>query len=192
MKAAPPPTQNALHEAALGYLSLRPSSVAQLQRVLHRRIDAWARRAERAGGEETEIESGAARARESARAVLERLRASGLLDDAKFAKDRVERLTRSGKSRRAITFDLAKKGVASDAARAAIPQDAATELGAAVAFTRKKRLGAFVRDADAEIDPKVRRRWLGALARAGYSFSVADRALRMDRHAAEELLRDMR
>lgn len=187
-----PPSQNVIHEWALAYLTNRPASVAVMKKVLQRRIDAWSRRAAKAGTDADEIETGVATAKERALAVIERLTSSGLLNDATYAKQRAERLTREGKSRRAVTFDLAQKGIPSELARASVSNDPATELAAAVALVRKKRLGAFSRRSGAEIDAKERNRWLGALARAGYSFSVADRALRMDREAAEELLRDLR
>lgn len=187
-----PPSQNVIHEWALAYLTNRPASVAVMKKVLQRRIDAWARRAAKAGEGADEIESGVATAKERALAVIERLTSSGLLNDVVYAKQRAERLTREGKSRRAVAFDLAQKGIARELARASAPTDPETELAAAVALVRKKRLGAFSRKSGAEIDAKERHRWLGALARAGYSFSIADRALRMDREAAEDLLRSRR
>ncbi|MBX3231359.1 MAG: RecX family transcriptional regulator [Labilithrix sp.] len=187
-----PPTQAAVHEWALAYLTNRPASVAEMRRVLARRIDGWARRARKAEVDAEAIEAGAHTARERAEAVIERLQASGLLDDVTYAKHRAERLAREGKSRRAVSFDLAKRGIASELARASIDQDPATELAAAASLLRKKRIGAFSRKATAEIDARERQRWLGALARAGYSFSTAERALRLDREAAEELLRSLR
>lgn len=191
--AAPlPPSQNVIHEWALAYLTNRPASVAQMKKVLHRRIDGWARRMGKTDADAEAIEAGVAVAQERALAVIDRLTSSGLLNDVTYAKQRAERLTREGKSRRAVTFDLARKGIANDLARASVSHDPATELTAAVALVRKKRLGAFSRKDAGEIDAKERHRWLGALARAGYSFSVADRALKMDREAAEELLRARR
>lgn len=192
MSPPPPPSQNVIHEWALAYLTNRPASVAQMKKVLQRRIDAWSRRATKTGADADALESGVAQAKERALAVVERLTSSGLLNDVTYAKQRAERLTREGKSRRAVTFDLAKKGIATDLARASVSHDPATELTAAIALVRKKRLGAFSRKAPDEIDAKERHRWLGALARAGYSFSVADRALRMDRDSAEDLLRAVR
>lgn len=181
----PVPTQNDLHEAALDYLTHRSSSVAQMKKVLARRIAAWAKRATA----ETDVATGVARAQAAAEAVIERLLASGLLNDATYAKSRAEHLTRSGKSRRAVAFDLKLKGVGEDDAREAVPQDTDTELAAAVALTRKKRIGTYARD-DAP-DDKTKQRWLGTLARAGFSFSTAQRVLRMDRDTADALLRNL-
>lgn len=182
-----PPTQNALHEAALAYLAQRSASVAQLRKVLARRITAWAKRAP-----EEEAIAGAERARAAAEAVIERLIVSGLLNDEAYAERRAEALTRAGKSRRAVMFELSRKGVAEATARAAIQEDAETELTAAVALMRKKRLGPYARASEELPDEKTKRRWLGAFARGGFSFATAQRALRMDREAADALLRQWR
>lgn len=180
-----------LHEAALAYLTHRPASVAQMRRVLARKIATWARRASKTSEDESATSAAVARAESAAAAVVASLRTSGLLDDARFAEQRAGRLTRAGKSRRAVELSLVKSGVGTTLARDASSSDADTELAAAVMHTRKKRMGAFARDVEAASDPKVRRRWLGSLARAGYSFGVAERALRMDREAAEDLLREL-
>src|SRR5215218_4105656 len=48
--AGPPPTEAALHQAALAHLARFAASEAGLRRVLERRVDRWARRAEVEGG----------------------------------------------------------------------------------------------------------------------------------------------
>jgi regulatory protein len=191
-RAPTPPSQAAIHEWALAYLTNRPASVAEMKRVLARRLAGWARRAAKAELGAEEIEAALSAARERAGAVVERLQASGLLDDATYARHRAERLAREGKSRRAVSFDLAKRGIAGDLARASVADDPGAELAAAAALLRKKRIGAFTRKAPSEVDARERHRWLGVLARAGYSFSVAERALRLERDAAEELVRSLR
>jgi regulatory protein len=152
-----------------------------MKKVLARRIAAWARRV----GEDADV----TQPRAAADAVIERLVASGLLNDAAYAERRAASLTRAGKSRRAVAFDLATKGVAEETARTAVPQDAETELAAAVALMRKKRMGPYARDEAP--DEKTKRRWLGAFARGGFSLSTAQRALRLDREAADDMLRDL-
>lgn len=184
-----PPSERDLHEAALAYLARRSSSVARMKALLARKIASWGRRAEKAEEPPASIATGTADATEAAGRVLSRLHESGLLDDAAFATQRADRLARAGKSRRAIEMDLAKNGVARELARTAAGHDATRELAAAVALVKRKRIGAFTRESGA-VDAALRRRWLGTLARAGYSFTTADRALRIDREAAEALLRE--
>lgn len=185
-----PPAQNVIHEWALDYLTHRPASVAQLKKVLERRIATWAKRVAKAESPEpAELEEAVEQAKASAGNVLERLQSSGLLDDDVYAKHRAERLTREGKSRRAVAFDLKQKGISERISKEAVPTDGDTELAAAASLLRKKRFGPFTRKDD--VDDKERNRWLGALARAGFSFSTANRALRLDRESAEELIRNL-
>jgi regulatory protein len=184
------PTAASLYEAALAHLSARAVSRARLAAALERRVARWARQAERSGASEDDIARGVRDAREAIDAVLTRLVANGLVDDARYAAQRASALTRAGKSRRGVLFDLTKHGIDESVAREVGARDAETELLAAVAFARRKRLGPFARETSKP--DEMKRRWLGALARAGYSFDVADRTLRLDRETAEEMVQRLR
>lgn len=186
-KPPPRPTADVLREAALAFLARRAVSVVELERLLARRIGTWAQRAARAGIDEDAVATTVTQAREVAVAIVARFRENGLLDDTRFATQRAQRLGRSGKSARAIAADLSVRGIDAAVVQEAVPRNAESELVAALVLARKKRLGAFAR-ASTNVDDAVRRRWLGALARAGYSLSIAQRALRFDREGAEELL----
>ena len=145
-------------------------------RVLERRIDRWSR----ACGAEAEAVTAA---RQAARQVAARLVAEGLVDDAAYAASRARSLGRSGHSRRAVAAHLAGRGIAAEVARAALPDDPAAELTAAVLFTRRRRIGAF-----GPADGSDPRKALGMLARAGFAREVAEAALRMELDAAEALV----
>lgn len=190
MTAPTPPTEPVLHEAALGYLAARSASTAQLRKSLERKIATWSRRAERAGVPDEDIALTAERCKGAIDRILARLKENGLLDDARYAKLRAERLTRSGKSSRAVAFDLKQKGIASTIRRDAVPTDAETELGAAVALAKKKRIGPFARAIpdDREEKRALEQKWLGAFGRGGFSFGTAQKVIRLDRDAAEEIL----
>ena len=197
-EAPPAPTREALHEAALGYLAKSAATASSVRKTLERRITSWAKKAEKAGGDAEAIGADVARAKEAAALVLERLREVGLVDDAKFAAARARSLSRGGRSRRAITAHLTARGVSSTLVREAVPQDRGTELDAAIAFARKKRLGPFARPRDEDEDVSAderraaKRKALGAMARAGFDFDVSERALAMDLDTAEDRLRDHR
>ncbi len=181
--AGPPPTRAKLHEAALAHLARFSSSEAGLVCVLDRRIDRWARRAtaETPGDEPPDAAPARAAAREVARALVQ----TGVVDDAAYAAGRARSLTRAGRSRRAIGAHLSQKGVRQEVAQAAMP-DAASELAAALAYARRRRLGPFRRELPEGTElADVRRKEIGALARAGFPQPVAQQALRMDRDEAE-------
>ena len=179
----PPPSAATLREAALTHLARYATTRAGLLRVLDRRILRWARTAEGDTADAVAI------ARQAARAETDRLVAQGLIDDAAFAANRARSLGRAGRSRRAVAAHLAARGVAGETTRAVLPDDPEAEFAAAVAFTRRRRIGPF---RAAPFDVAIQQRELGMLARAGFSRDIANRALRLERDLAETLLRQVR
>lgn len=180
------PNESALREAALAFLARRSASVAEVERVLERHVAAWSRRALRAGRDEAEVEREADKSRALVGEILARFRQNGLLDEARFAESRARSLGRSGRSRRFIAAHLAARGVERETTHSVLPDDA-DELIAALTLARKKRLGPFAGEDGGDRDA-ARERSLGALARAGFSFSIAERVLRMAPEDADALL----
>lgn len=181
------PDEASLREAALAHLARFAATEAGLARVLARRVDRWARQAATAGQEPDSIEAVAGNARAAIPRVVAMARALGAVDDAAFAASRAKRLARTGKSRRAALAHLSAKGVDSDLAAAALPEDAERDLAAACAYLKRRRLPPFGTMNDA-----ARMKALAALARAGYSRDVAERALDLDDETAETLVRQLR
>ncbi len=179
------PTRVVLHEAALGYLARGSASAATLGRVLERRVSNWARRSARAGGDPEAIATDVETCRSSIASIVARFCEVGLLNDEAYAKSRARSLGRAGRSRRAILANLTAKGVAATTAREALPDD---ELGAALVFARKRRIGPFAREPIDPRDRAARQKELAAMARAGFDWSTCERALRMDRDEADERL----
>ena len=177
--ARPPPDAASLREAALHYLARYATTETGLRRVLLRRIDRWTRQAD---GEAARDQ--AAAAREAVPAVVARMVALGLINDAAFAETRAQSLALGGRSRRGIAMKLAAKGIAPDQVAAVLPQGEESELLSALILTRKRKIGPFRR---AEEDGK---RAFGVMARAGFSREIARRALEMPREQAEDALRE--
>jgi regulatory protein len=167
-KRKPVPQQAAdastIEQVALRHLNRFDATVAGMRRVLiaHCR---------RAG-------LGEAEASELIEPLLARYRASGLLDDTRYAAAAAHGQRRRGASRRAIEQKLAQRGVSAADARAAVDDiDRETddaELRAALAFARRRRLGRHRALADRS---KFRKKDLAALARAGFDLDTARRAL---------------
>jgi regulatory protein len=167
-------TLSRLENIARYYIERFATTSAHLRRVL-------ARRAERArrvhGGDLSEIAGWIDQ-------VVERLVRLSLVDDARYAADRVASLRRLGRGPGRIRALLAAKGVP----RAMIErilqetsEDSSGEdasLAAAVAYVKRRRFGAFGKSpADKLERAKKQARELGALGRAGFSFAIARRAL---------------
>lgn len=193
-----PPTRASLHEAALAYLARGAASADSVTKTLERRTTAWARRATRAGRDAELVTAQTASARESIPEIVARLREVGLVNDGAFAEARAKRMATAGRSRRAISAHLAQKGVDAATVREAVPHDSGSELAAALAFARKRRIGPFARESsdgetlDRDERRAVEKKALGALARAGFDWNVCERVMRMDRDDADERLRERR
>ena len=112
-------------------------------------------------------------------AAIERLRTTGLLDDANFARQ----LTRSkalggGHSRRRIQQELAKRGVARDVSNEAIEEvfeDEGIDEAATIERVARKKLRTL-----GGVDLATqKRRLFGFLARRGYNSDAIARVLRV-------------
>ncbi|MCC7428722.1 MAG: RecX family transcriptional regulator [Alphaproteobacteria bacterium] len=192
------PTEAELEEAALEYLARYSAPAARVAAVLERRVL-------RALRTQPDIDEAAAlaEARRMIAAVMQRLAARGLLDDAAFSTTRSARLRREGRSRRAIAAHLLSRGVAADDVAGAFLAEtdadapvADAELAAAALFARRRRLGPFApplpADAPAEERAARRQRMLAAFARAGCARDTAERLLAMSATAAEALATALR
>ena len=177
-----------LHDAALDYLARYAATEAGLRRVLERRIDRWARRATDADPEAVATQVRAARL--VVRKVVARLVATGAVNYTAYADSRARSLSRAGRSRRAAGAQLMAKGVDPAIVQSVLPDNAQTELAAALVLARKRRIGPFRRSAAP--DEAARRRELGVLARAGFGQDIARRALAMDADQAETLVNEFR
>ena len=141
-----------VHERALGLLAVRQRSRGELERRLVQ-----------AGFEPDEVE-----------AELGRLEGVGLIDDEAFARAVVEsRMGSRGESERVVGMHLARAGVSSDVAAAAMDGAAEDdeERAQRLADTKARRLSG--------LEPQVAfQRLYGFLARKGYAPEVARNAAR--------------
>lgn len=183
------PDAASLREAALAHLARFAATEAGLGRVLLRRIDRWARRAEAEGQPPERIAALVAPARAAVPDIARRLASAGAVDDAAFAASRARRLAQSGRSTRAIRAHLAAKGVPAATAAGILEENPPDELAAALAQLRRRRAGPFAPEPPS---PEARLKALGALARAGFARDVAQRALDLPPEEAETRLLEAR
>lgn len=154
-----PITADYLRRAALRYLERYAASVAQLRRVLARKVAASCRHY----GDE------AARYAALVDETVERCVSAGLVDDRRFAESRAATLRRKGQSSRAVAAKLAAKGVARELVAEASHAGVEEELAAARIAARRKRLGPWRQNNRA----LMRQKDLTALIRAGFSATIA-------------------
>ena len=168
-------TRVGLEGAALRYLERFDCSVTKLRRVLSDRVA----KAARAGVAEAAV------APTHIEAILERYQSSGLLNDERFAKNFAERQRDRGGSRRVIEQKLRARGIGADVVQQLLPRAGAagTELEAAQAFARRRRLGPHRKP---ETREAYRRKDLMALARAGFDYDTASRVIGNSSSADDE------
>lgn len=179
-------TPDYLEKAALFYLERYSSSAENLRRTLDRKV------------RRSIAEHGAPDQAEAAQwiaALIAKLQRNRLLDDRAYATSRVRRLYAEGKSLGRIRQTLTVKGVSKadlDAAleRLQLESEApVSDLPAAAAFARKRKLGPY--RADPDLRREMRQKDLGALARRGFSQAIAMKILSADSVAAlEEMIHD--
>lgn len=138
---------NRAHDKALYLLSLRDYAGRELEKKLT--------------GEATPA---------VAAAVVERLRAVGLLDDAAYARRTADSLVRYKQyPRRRVEQELLRRGIDRETAREAAQEADCDDLQQALALVRKKYYNKLQ-------NREQRQKTVAALVRRGYSFEVARRA----------------
>ncbi len=158
-EAKEPLTVAGLAEAALSYLNRYDASFQGLRRVLLRKI---ARDGSRAKLTEKEVDE-----------LLLRLEGSRVIDDQRYAENLTANLRSRGASSRKIAMKLRERGIQATDAEKAKETDRVSDLEAARTYARKRRLTSRYNLGD----PAERQKALAALARQGFSFDVAVRAL---------------
>lgn len=164
-------TPDYLHNAGLYYLERFSSSVNNFKRVMKRKIDRSC-----AFHETNPVE-----AYEMLDKVTEKFVELGLLNDEIYSRTKTSAMRRKGGSRRKIKLHLREKGLDQDIIdQSLISVDSDTveqgedpELNAAMAYIKRRRIGVFRRKQDEKSPEKD----LASLARAGYSYDIAKKAL---------------
>lgn len=145
--------------------------------------------------------------------VLDRHVALGTINDAAWAESRAKSLTRKGIASRVIGQRLRQHGIDEVAPALAAVREAAREgdqdvnpdLVAACVWARRKRVGPYARESEAEpeavglgraalrerqdAERAAGNKTLSAMARAGFSFDICRKVLAMDRDDADDLVR---
>jgi regulatory protein len=164
-----------LKGAALDYLDRFAATRARVRQVMLRKI----RSSARAHGDDP------AALMAALEETVQWLEDSGFLSDRAYAEAKARSLAARGTSRAHIIANLASKGVAADAARAAVDRLSVEyeepELEAARRYARRRRLGPY-RLAD-RARAECRDKDLAAMARAGFGGRIARQVIDAERDA---------
>lgn len=165
-------TETYLHNAGLYYLQRFSASAGHFRSVMMRKV----RKSCAAHPEQDPAECAAMVDR-----LVEKFTSAGLLNDEIYARGMVSSLRRQGKSKRNILLKLAVKGLDAETAQTKLAEfdteegegSAQAELAAAATFARKKKLGPYARPGTED----RRQKDFAAMARAGFSYDVAQKIL---------------
>ena len=150
-----PLNEERLHELALFYVGKFATTRAKLAAYLNRKL----REREWDGETSPDVDR-----------LVDRLSASGLVDDALYALSKSRSLSERGYGAARVRQSLRAAGVEEED-RAAAHEFAANEAAsAALRFARRRRIGPF---AEAVPDRAGRERALAAMIRAGHGFELA-------------------
>lgn len=176
-------TEKYLYNSGLAYLQRFPTSIPNFRKVMLRKIDKSCKH-------HTEQD------REACLAILDKtvqeFERQGYLNDESYLRGMVNSLRRRGLSSQGIAAKLQQKGLGRELTQETLMEHDAhsgaenPDFAAAVLLTRRKKLGPF-RAAKEE----NRNRELAALARAGFGYEYAGKALDLSREDAEEILSGM-
>jgi len=162
-------TAKSLENAGLYYLQRFPSSCENFRRVMMRRVNRSARYYN------TNPEVGA----KIIDVLIKKFIKIGLLNDLRYAEFKVINFRRRGLSERMIRAKLAERRVSTevinDIFQLLNSNNSDLELNASIIFSRRTRLGAFRGSQDKH--QKFREKDMAKLARAGFSYNVAQKIL---------------
>ncbi len=174
-------TRDYLVRATYSYLEKFATTEKNLRRVLDRKV--------RRRLPEEDGENAYALALDWIEDIVAKAVRQNLVNDHMYAMARATSLSHSGNSRRKISQKLQAKGVSSSIVEEVIRKLAEDnpdiDCLAAVKYVRKRRFGAFsMRHDGVEIVEKE----LASLCRAGFSYTLARRVLKMTGQELEESL----
>lgn len=123
--------------------------------------------------------------------LIEKFECSGLLNDDVYIRAKVQSFRRKGLSKMSITQKLLEKGINQEISQRYIhdyDSENGTknpELMAALTLCRKRKIGPY---ATTKKDDNELRKDLAKLARAGFSYEIAQKALNISSEMLEEFL----
>jgi regulatory protein len=158
----PPLDGAALDRLALTYVARYATTRKKLADYLRRKLQ------ERGGEEEVYAKISL---------IVERMEALGYINDATFARVKADGLARRGYGPGRVRAVFGQIGIIGEDAAEALEDADAKAFDTALAFARKRRFGPFSTQA---ATPQAQKRELAAMCRAGHSFSVSLRILRLD------------
>jgi regulatory protein len=163
-------SRETIENKALQYLERFDASAAKLRKILEEFVK---QRAKAQGVDSRPF-------LDIAHELVKRYESNGLIDDRRYASSMAQSLIARGVSRQVAKSKLLSRGITSeviDEVISRLASEGGSELAAARALVRKRKLGCFRPEHERR---DAARRDLGVLARAGFDFQTAKAALALE------------
>lgn len=162
-------TKQRLKNITLYYLKRFETSVANMRRVLRKRVSDYAYQ---------DKAFDKAEAYEWIEDILTDFQGYGYINDNRFAEMRIRDYIAAGKSVRYIQGKLREKGIDEETVSSLLSEQQYDEYEAAMKLAKKRRIGPF--RPDAEVRTENRQKDMGVLIRGGFSYDVAIKICSME------------
>ncbi len=162
-------TKTRLKNIGLYYLKRFESSVANLRKVLQKRVNDYAYQ---------HPEFNRAEAGEWIEEVLREFESYGYLNDERYSEIKIRGYLAAGKSPRYIKGKLKEKGVDENQLDAYLAEEEYDPKEAALRLAKKRRIGPYRQDEDARRENRTKD--MGILVRAGFDYDVVVDVLGLD------------
>lgn len=168
-----PITQIRLKNIALFYISKYECSAEMLRRVLNRRIY------------QTKIKGGIIpeQTDDWIDQIVSEIVNKGYVNDKRYAENLIDKLQSTGKSIRIITNKLKTAGISDEIISELMTNETKSDIEQAIRLVQKKKLG-YLRPAEQR--KEYFKKDLGVLARAGFSYDIAIKALQLTEDEQDE------
>ncbi|MCQ2966720.1 MAG: RecX family transcriptional regulator [Alphaproteobacteria bacterium] len=172
-KIPKPITQIRLKNIALFYISKYECSAEMLRRVLNKRIY------------QTKIKGGSVpeQSTDWVHQIVTEIVNKGYVDDKRYAENLIYKLQSTGKSLRTVINKLKTAGISDEIISELTTDELKSDIEQAIRLVQKKKLG-YLRPVEQR--KEYFKKDLGVLARAGFSYDTAIKALQLSEDEQDE------
>ncbi len=125
--------------------------------------------------------------------ILTKMKKLNYIDDSRYSDLKSEQIFNNGGSKKMIKAKLLEKGIPENIiinSLETLLKNNKNELIAAIIYMKKRKLGIFFKRKIKENDYEdLRKKWLGTLARRGFSYEISNKVLKIvDQFEAENII----
>ena len=161
-----------LNKNGLSYLSKFETTEFQFKSFLKKKIDVF------------DPNLRPSKKKEFINLITEKMKKLNYINDLRYSELKGEKIFNSGGSKKLLKFKLTEKGINDDIIEKITNKffsNKLDEVQSALIFSKKKKIGVFYQKQIDENDAShLKNKWLGTLARRGFSYEIAKKVFEID------------